>query len=252
MTAALLSSKLSRISGRLVARHLVPFQLDRSFVSITFDDFPRSALDNGGRILEADGLSGTFYAAFGLANAETPSGPVGGLSDLAACVERGHEIGCHTYDHLNCLTASTAEMDASLSHNLAVARDLGLPRLKHFAYPFGSYGIAAKKTAMRHYTSARSVSWGVNQGNIDLALLKSVPLYPRSEAPDLSRYFDALQARPGWLIIYTHDVSDEPSPFGCTPEKLKFAIRRAREIGATILPVGAVVDKLLLCTNVGR
>ena len=49
----------------------------------------------------------------------------------------------------------------------------------------------------------------------------------------------------GWLIFYTHDVSERPSPYGCTPEKLRFVVRRAKEIGASILPVGTVVDKLL-------
>jgi peptidoglycan/xylan/chitin deacetylase (PgdA/CDA1 family) len=245
MIASKLRLKLSGVAARWVARRIVPFHLDSPILSITFDDFPRSALEAGGRLLEAEGISGTFYAAFGLAGADTLVGPVGQLADLAACADRGHEIACHTYDHIDCSTASTHKMDETIAHNQAVARDLGLPPFKQFAYPFGHYGIAAKKTAMRHYASARSTIWGVNRGSIDLSLLKSVPVYSRPEAPRLESYFDQLRSRGGWLIFYTHDVAKRPSPYGCTPEKLAAVIRRAREIGATILPVGAVVDRLL-------
>src|SRR6202022_3477234 len=141
--------------------------------------------------------------------------------------------------------ASAQEVNKSIVRNQAVARELGLPPFRHFAYPFGCFGIAGKKIAMRHYASARTNMLGLNRDNIDLGLLKSVPIYPRSETLRLEHYLDALQSHEGWLIFYTHDVSERPSPYGCTPEELMLVIRRAREIGASILPVGAVVDKLL-------
>src|ERR1700724_103861 len=97
---------------------------------------------------------------------------------------------------------------------------------------------------MQSYASARTITWGVNRCNVDLALLKSVPIYSRGGAPRLALYLDELQSCSGWLIFYTHDVSERPSPYGCTPSKLKSVIRRAREMGASVLPVGAVVDKL--------
>jgi peptidoglycan/xylan/chitin deacetylase (PgdA/CDA1 family) len=240
-----LASKLARLSARWIARSVVPFRSDRPIVSVTFDDFPISALDGGGRLLEQEGVAGTFYAAFGLAGTDTPVGPVGRLAELAACVARGHEIACHTYQHLDCFTATAQEIDRSLARNQAVARELGLPALRHFAYPFGRYDPATKKIAMRHFGSARGNTWGINRGDIDLGLLKSVALYSHSGESRWAPYFRALQSRGGWLIFYTHDVSASPSPYGCTPADLSLVIRRAREIGAALLPVGAVVDKLL-------
>jgi hypothetical protein len=139
-------------------------------------------------------------------------------------------------------------VNKSIVRNQAVARDLGLPPFRHFAYPFGCFGIAAKKTAMRHYASARTTKLSVNRDNIDLGLLKSVPIYSRSETLRLEHYLhylDDLQSRAGWLIFYTHDLSECPSPYGCTPEHLRLVVHRAQEIGASILPVGKVVDKLL-------
>ena len=240
-----LGEKISRRSARWIARRVVTFRLACPIVSFTFDDFPHSALDTGGRILENEGISATFYTAFGLASTNAEVGPVGSLRDLAACVNRGHEVACHTYDHLDCMRASAHEVNKSIVRNQAVARDLGLPPLRHFAYPFGCFGLTGKKIAMRHYASARTTMLGVNRDNIDLGLLKSAPIYSHSEAPGLADYFDALQSQGGWLILYTHDVSERPSRYGCTPEKLRRVLCRAREIGASILPVGAVVDKLL-------
>lgn len=245
MITTALREKVTRVSARWIARDVVPFRLDGPIVSLTFDDFPNSALDVGGRILEDEGISGTFYTAFGLANTNAEVGPIGSLQDLATCVHRGHEIGCHTYDHLDCMRASAQEVNKSILRNQAVARELGLPPFRHFAYPFGYFGVAGKKTTMRHYASARTNMLGVNRDNIDLGLLKSVPIYSRSETPRLRHYLDDLQFRAGWLIFYTHDLSERPSPYGCTPEHLRFVVRRAQQIGASILPVGAVVDKLL-------
>lgn len=245
MIISSLRRKLTEFSARLIDRHVVPFHFDHPIISFTFDDYPSSALDIGGRTLESEGISGTYYTAFGLAETDTPSGPVGRIEDLAACVERGHEIACHTYEHLDCMTASADEVAHSLARNQGVARDLGLPPFRHFAYPFGRFGVAGKRAAMQSYASARTITWGVNQTRIDLALLKSVPIYSREGPPDLAHYLDALQAHNGWLIFYTHDVSERPSPYGCTPAQLKSVIRRAREMGASILPVGAVVDELL-------
>ena len=92
--------------------------------------------------------------------------------------------------------------------------------------------------------SARTIVWGVNRVSIDLGLLKSVPIYSGGGSLRLTSYLDELQARSGWLVLYTHDVSMRPSPYGCTPEELNSVIRRARAMGALILPVGAVVDQL--------
>jgi peptidoglycan/xylan/chitin deacetylase (PgdA/CDA1 family) len=231
-------------SARLLGRHVVPLRFAHPVISLTFDDYPRSALDLGGRMLESEGISATYYTAFGLAQTDSPSGPIGGLDDLAACVKAGHEIACHSYDHVDCHHASADEVARNLERNRNVARNLGLPPLRHFAYPFGRFGVAGKRIAMQSYASARTIVWGVNRVNIDLGVLKSVPIYSRSGPSRLTSYLNELQSHNGWLILYTHDVSRRPSPYGCTPEELGSVIRRARAMGAPILPVGAVVDQL--------
>jgi len=95
------------------------------------------------------------------------------------------------------------EFARNLDRNRKIARDLGIPSLRHFAYPFGRYGMTAKRIAMESYASARTILWGVNRTNIDLGLLKSVPIYSRSRSLRLASYLDGLSSRNGWLILYT-------------------------------------------------
>ena len=57
----------------------MPFSFAHPVISLTFDDYPSSALDLGGRILASEGLSATYYTAFGLANTESASGTIGSL-----------------------------------------------------------------------------------------------------------------------------------------------------------------------------
>src|SRR2546422_3297564 len=71
----------ARVQGRYrrsVARFLFrrPFEINSKipFVSFTFDDFPRSALLTGGAILKHFGLTGTYYASFGLMGKQAPTG----------------------------------------------------------------------------------------------------------------------------------------------------------------------------------
>jgi peptidoglycan/xylan/chitin deacetylase (PgdA/CDA1 family) len=235
---------LLQFSARLIGRKVVPFRSAHPIISFTFDDYPRSALDLGGRILASEGISATYYTAFGLARTDSPSGMIGSLDDLAACVAAGHEIACHSHDHFDCQNVSADEFARNLSRNRKVARDLGLPPLRHFAYPFGRSCIVGKRIAMQSYVSARTTIWGVNRANLDLGLLKSVPIYSRNGPPCLTSFLDELQSDKGWLILYTHDVSRHPSSYGCTPKELSSVIRRARAMGALILPVGAVVNQL--------
>ncbi len=41
----------------------------------------------------------------------------------------------------------------------------------------------------------------------------------------------------GWLIFYTHDVSDAPSEYGSTPAMLDWALSRLAEARIPVLPV---------------
>ena len=55
-----LRRELRHLCARLTDRVVVKCEFQRSVVSFTFDDFPRTALEIGGRILEDAGVRGTY------------------------------------------------------------------------------------------------------------------------------------------------------------------------------------------------
>ena len=85
---------------------------------------------------------------------------------------------------------------------------------------------------------------GINAGIVDLAQLKAEPLERRSWRADLieGKVAEAV-ARKGWLILFTHDVSEEPSPYGCTPAMLEHALACLRDAGVEVLPVKHALAK---------
>ena len=64
------------------------------------------------------------------------------------------------------------------------------------------------------------------------------------EGPDgeaLARqWIDRAVSENAWLILYTHDVREAPSPWGCTPYALSRLIAHARATGCDIRTVGEV------------
>ena len=136
-------------------------------------------------------------------------------------------------------TLSPAGLDDQLRRNLiAVTEQIPDYRLRSFSYPAGSVSLAAKRRLMHHFACCRGVQEGLNVGNTDLGLLRANKIYSRQNNTD--SLFELVRESSrvgGWLIFYTHDVCDRPSPFGCTPDELDAIVDAAVSSGANVLPV---------------
>lgn len=221
----------------------------RPIISFTFDDFPRSAYRVGGAILNEHGVKGTYYVAMGLMNTETQRGPHFTTEDLECLVADGHELGCHTFGHHHACTTRVAKFEESLLRNRDhVARLLPDVKLDTFSYPFGGVTLSVKRMMSRYFTCCRGVYRGINSRVIDLNLLRANPLYSRSVEPDqIGGLIRANDDTRGWLIFYTHDVCDSPSPFGCTEEVLRQAVKWSVDSRAAVLPVKDAIAALAGC-----
>ena len=63
---------------------------------------------------------------------------------------------------------------------------------------------------------------------MDLQFLRALPLIDRRIDRDgIERAFDDAQNTNGWLIFYSHDVADRPSPYGCSPALMNHALEAA-------------------------
>ncbi|MNQ92679.1 hypothetical protein D3C85_1081100 [compost metagenome] len=55
------------------------------------------------------------------------------------------------------------------------------------------------------------------------------------------QWIDRAVSENAWLILYTHDVREAHSPWGCTPDVLSRLIAHAQKVGCDIRTVGEVL-----------
>lgn len=241
-----LSGKLARLSARIRARRPITAEIDRPMVSVTFDDFPRSAAETAAPELERRGWRATWYAACGFEGTENHLGALFTGEDIKRLTAAGHEIGCHTYAHGDAARMEPAALLADCARNRTQLAGMGVSGPLHsFAFPYGEASAPAKTALSGEYRALRGVWPGINRRGDDLNLLKAVGLDGGEAGLDaaLSRIAE-LGEQPGWLIFYGHDVRRTPSEWGCTPDHFKTVCEAIEASGADMLTVGAALDRL--------
>jgi peptidoglycan/xylan/chitin deacetylase (PgdA/CDA1 family) len=227
-----MSDARARFSHRM-AMHLrvEPFRLRNAtpMVSFTFDDVPKSAATAGAAVLDAHGVHGTFYVIGSQVGASSPLWEMVDGEDIVALHRRGHEIACHTFSHKRACDIDAGTLHAEIERNQRYLQSLDSSiRIENFAYPFGYGSFVRKRQLKSLFKSCRSIVPGVNSGSVDLQFLRAMPLIDRRIDRDgIERAFDQAQSANGWLIFYTHDVADKPSPYGCSPALLDAALEAA-------------------------
>jgi glycosyltransferase involved in cell wall biosynthesis/peptidoglycan/xylan/chitin deacetylase (PgdA/CDA1 family) len=215
-------------------------------ISFTFDDFPRSALSVGGAILNRHGLTGTYYASLGLMGKSAPSGQIFLADDLKTLFQQGHELGCHTFSHCHSWEADSRTFaDSIIENRMALSKLIPGAEFKTFAYPISPPRPMIKAKIASHFLSCRGAGQTFNVGKADLNQLSAYFLeQSRHNIQAVKEVIDRNRQVHGWLIFGTHDISDKPTPFGCTPEFLELVVQYAIDSGARILPVIRALEAL--------
>ncbi|HAR32982.1 MAG TPA: hypothetical protein DCR95_02515 [Desulfobacter sp.] len=203
-------------------------------VSFTFDDAPVSSFVNGGAVLEQFGFNGTYYVAAGLMGKITNVGQIADMEIIAHYGQRGHEIGNHTFDHMDCLKAGIESIKQNIQMNRSAMNSL---ISNSFAYPYGSRDARTRFAISRCTDSARGISFGINKGLIDLWDLKAAQVYSQNSMDDCFSLVSECAANGGWLIFYTHDVNETPSAYGCKPEEFTQLVKAVRNNYLTVATV---------------
>jgi peptidoglycan/xylan/chitin deacetylase (PgdA/CDA1 family) len=238
--------RVSNVLTRNIPLKPVRNRLTEAVATISFDDFPRSAWTEGRRILQRHSAKATYYAAGRLCGQFEDGLEYYTAEDLRQIRDAGHEIGCHTFSHWHGTAMDSATLDADTGRNQAfVSRVLGDYRLTSFAYPYGDASVRTKLLLSRRFTTCRGVQDGVNSGLVDLSQLNAIGLEQGWWEPAvIEREVEAAVRRRGWIIFFTHDVSDSPSEYGATPEMLDHALSCVRGAGIELLPVKDAVARM--------
>jgi peptidoglycan/xylan/chitin deacetylase (PgdA/CDA1 family) len=228
-----------------VCTRKIPLGGHGPIVSFTFDDFPRSALTVGGKVLTNYGFRGTYYVAIGLMNEVNHLGEHFRQGDLETLLRDGHELASHTFGHVSSRSISTRAFEDEVAKGRrAIEEFTGQKDSGNFAYPFGDVTLNTKRTVGPHASSSRSIWGGLNGPEVDLNLLRANSLYGNLEkSAQVEQLILENERYRSWLIFYSHDVAPVPSQYGCTPELLNFAVSNAAK-SSRVMTVTEVLQEL--------
>ena len=235
-----------RRAARWLTRRPFTIPAGGALVSFTFDDFPRSAFLVGGAILEDFGFRGTYYASLGLAGSDSEGGELFHPADLTALLLRGHELGCHTFDHCPSWSTQPARFEASVIRNATeLASHSPSARFRTLSYPIDYPRPETKLRVSQRFACCRGGGQTFNTRTVDLNYLASFFLEQSRDRYDvIQNTLEANNTSGGWLIFSTHEVSENPTRFGCTPTFFRRVVECVAASGVQVLPVFEALKQL--------
>ena len=237
-----LVQKAGRFVARGVSRSVLP-AVQETIISVGFDDCPASAIETALPLMEAEGWRATIYVACGLCDTENHLGKHMSLSDVVEVHKRGHEIADHTFSHMS---ANDVDIDVYLQDiekNQHTLEALGLPRSRHFAYPLGHLSPALKRAVSERFLTCRGVLTPLGPKQ-DANLLKATRVYSGERFQEALSQIEAAKQTPKWLNFFTHDVRENPSEFGCTPEEFQELVAAVKDSGLRVMTVADAYDAI--------
>ena len=239
-----ISEKIARDISPHLAKRKTPVKLNRPIVSITFDDCPASVVSNALPLLEKEGMLATLYVSCGLCDTENHFGRHMALSDIKPIFESGHEIGDHTFSHIS---ANHTPMDAyvdDIEKNQDTLSNLDVSPSQSFAYPFGEINPFIKKRLESKFSGLRGIRRKSHNKYVDLNQIGSGRIYRGPSIESTLQQIQALEENPGWITLFSHDVCEKPTQYGCTQDNLNAVIQAVKDINAEVLTVASAIKKI--------
>ncbi len=226
-----LRGKLRRRLVRLYHRRPAAISPRRPMISFSFDDTPRSSATTGAEILEAHGARGTYLVCGAMTGSLFTTGRLASDVELCGLAKRGHEIGCHTFDHIDCGQMSEAVIASSLDANAQALKGLGLPTPSSFAYPYGDVSAAAKRAVAPRFNLARGLHPGLVRKGTDLLQAPALGLEGETSLDEARGWMLRAVNDPAWLILFTHNVHDQPGEFDISAQGFNALVGDAAAMG---------------------
>jgi peptidoglycan/xylan/chitin deacetylase (PgdA/CDA1 family) len=238
-----LTGRITRLIARRLPVKTAPLRSVRPVASVTFDDFPKSAWTVGGPVMARHHARGTYYTAGAFAGRTADGIAYYDTEDLGALRAAGHEIGCHGFGHVPVSSLSNAALKEDAERNAQFLTPFnGGEAPASFAFPFGETNLRTKRFYARRFATVRGVHPGVNAGTLDLAQLRTIGIETYTWNEDtIAREIAYAKSVRGWIVFHTHDVSDSPSPYGCTPAMLESVLKALAGAGIEVLPMREAV-----------
>ena len=140
------------------------------------------------------------------------------------------DFQCHTHSHPNLTKITENEIRAEMEAVNAAFTAHGYATPDHLAYPGGNHDETVDAIVSEYRLSGRVV-WGFMSTYpiTDWYTLKGAQLKRITPWNKIKAWIDDCVADNALLVILTHDVSESPTIYGCTPEKLHQTLDYALE-----------------------
>jgi peptidoglycan/xylan/chitin deacetylase (PgdA/CDA1 family) len=168
------------------------------------------------------------------------------VEDVKSLLEEGHELGCHTFDHCDSWKTKPTIFEGSVVKNRRALEEI-LPgaSFRTLAYPISEPHPLIKRRLSRCFLCCRSGGPSPNLDIIDLNALGACFVEQNRKNPEaLKELIDRNCRERGWLVFATHDISNSPTPYGCTPGLFEDIVGYAVDSGARVLPVAEALVML--------
>ena len=238
-----IQAKIMRHVSRHTDKSTLP-NLQKSIISFGFDDCPKSAFTQALPLMEAEGWRATIYVALGLCETTNHLGLHMSESDIVDAYLKGHEIADHTYSHLSSHDVGVNDYMADIERNQLGLQKLGIPKSRHFAYPYGHVSPNLKKALRRRFETLRGVVSPTSAAQ-DANLLWATRLYSNDSIEFALEKITQAKTTPQWLHLYTHDVRDTPSEFGCTQEDFQLIVNAVKASGLEVMTVDEAYQSII-------
>lgn len=236
-----IARKIERILARRV--NTAPAELigDKPIVSFSFDDFPKTAYTNAGKILEDNDARGTYFVSTELIGTEYEGQIQCDTQDLQKLRLNGHEIGGHTHSHRQLQTLSKDEVNYEITTNKDYLSNTLDTTASSFAFPFGGVSPKVKRAIEPHYHVARSITPGINRRKFDRMHVNAYALYSKDFCiRRVEKLLEETLRDNAWLVFYTHDVQNKHSAHGCSVKNFSTVINAVKTRKLDILTMSDV------------
>jgi len=241
-----LGAKLKRRMVPLTARRVLKPRIERPIVSFSFDDCPKSVIENAIKPLAQENWRSTVYIAMGLCGTTNHLGLHMNADDVKSLHENGHEIADHTFNHIDATQHSLKDFIADIERNQAALNACDITPSQTFAYPYGQATTGVKLALANKFKGSRGINSRESSEDIDLNQIRANRLYAGAEFEKLMKQIERIKSKPGWFPIFTHDVRENPSQYGCTPEQMQSVIKAVKLSGAQVLTMAEAIEHMEL------
>lgn len=139
-------------------------------ILLTFDDGTEGQYTTALPELDKAGFKATFFIITVTINHDKYLTSAQ-IKDLLA---RGHEIGCHTWDHHRVDKYNEKDWEKQLTKPLASLQSITGKPIKYFAYPFGLWNEAAIDQLKKHDITAAFRLWDKREPSDSMLALKRI------------------------------------------------------------------------------